>query len=56
MNWLDLLLGRLAGGVDVLSEIFSFDSIRSRSISVRPVAANLVWIVCGLKALARARG
>jgi hypothetical protein len=56
VNWLDLLLGRLAGGVGVQSEIFSFDITRSGSNGVIPVAAKLVWIVCGLKASIRARG
>ena len=42
MNWLDLLLGRLPGGVGVLSEIFSFDSTRSGLNGVIPAAAKLV--------------
>ena len=41
MNWLDLLLGRLPGGVSVLSEIFSFDSIRSGLNGVILVVAKL---------------
>ena len=56
MNWLDLLLSRLPGGVGVLSEIFSLDSTRFGSNGVRPVAAKLDWIICDLNASTRARG
>lgn len=37
-----MLLGWLPGGVGVESEIFNFDSIRSGSNGVIPVAAKLV--------------
>jgi hypothetical protein len=56
VNWLDLLLSRLDSGDGVFSEIFSLDSTRSGSISVRPVAAKLDWIICDLNASVRARG
>ncbi len=42
MNWLDLLLSRVPGGVSVESEIFSFDSTRSGSNGVILIAAKLV--------------
>lgn len=46
VNWLDMLLGRLLGGVGVRSEILSFESTRSGSIGTRLVAAKLFRIVC----------
>jgi hypothetical protein len=41
MNWLELVLGRLSGGVGVRREIFSLESTLSASIGTKPVAAKL---------------
>jgi hypothetical protein len=41
VNWLDLLIGRLPGGVGVRREILSFESTLSVSTSTRPLAAKL---------------
>jgi hypothetical protein len=41
VNWLDLLLGRLLGGVGVRREIFSLERTLSASIGTKPLAAKL---------------
>jgi hypothetical protein len=41
VNWLDLLLGRLLGGVGVRREIFSLERTLSASTGFRPVAIKL---------------
>jgi hypothetical protein len=45
VNWLDLLLGRLLGGVGVRREILSLLSTLSVSNGTRPLAAKLFLIV-----------
>jgi hypothetical protein len=41
VNWLDMLLGQLLGGVGVRREILSFESTLSASTSPKPLAAKL---------------